>query len=153
MQYRDRCAQNETLRRLWATDSSIRNQRLFFCFRDVKGVSLVQMMRSTGYIAFYLAFSFCASLFWCGDLDCLSGKSNEDCSALMCSILKTHDLPSTASSTESSKDCSCVCHVPSLTSRSIQFTFSASAEASIFSEPSLAPSSPNRPVFRPPIAS
>lgn len=61
----------------------------------------------------FIAAVFTLSLFWCGDPDCLTGKSNEDCGSLICSLLDKHDASSSTSGA-GSNDCACVCHVPTI---------------------------------------
>jgi hypothetical protein len=66
-------------------------------------------LRCAGWL---LAFCFALSLFMCGDADCLTGNGDENCASLLCSLLSKHDAASQNAASGASKDCSCVCHVP-----------------------------------------
>lgn len=93
--------------------------------------------------------TFTLSLFWCGDPECLTGQSNEDCASLVCSLLDKHETASSASG--STNDCSCVCHLPTITDSNIDLVFYPSQPLSFLPSAVVPPSIPTRLVYRPPI--
>lgn len=120
--------------------------------------STVMMKRISTYLifptGFLLALCFTASLFWCGDAECLTGAGNEDCTSLICSLLDKHDASSTQNSLGgSSKDCSCVCHVPTVAAEPHGVSYVPTAQYYVSVVTSNIPSSLERLVYHPPIAS
>ena len=59
------------------------------------------------------------SLVWCGDTICITGTSHDDCTSLICSVNSNGTHSSQNHPGGNTKDCSCVCHVPSIVSSSI----------------------------------
>jgi hypothetical protein len=102
---------------------------------------------------FLIAFAFTLSLFWCGDPECLSGTSNEDCSALICSLLDKHDTSSAQNSSGgSSNNCTCVCHIPTVTADAFVVRYVPTFQYFTPVVDSDTPSALERLVYRPPIA-
>lgn len=104
------------------------------------------------FVGFLLVLTFTLSLFWCGDPDCLAGKSNEDCPSLVCSFLDKHDTSSSDASSPT-KDCSCVCHIPSLSVNATTLSYYPALQQGVFELTLAEISSPSHSLFRPPIAS
>ena len=104
------------------------------------------------FVGFLLVLTFTLSLFWCGDPDCLAGKSNEDCASLVCSFLDKHDTSSSDASGPT-KDCSCVCHIPSLSSNAPTLSYHPVLQKVVFELTLTEISSPSHSLFRPPIVS
>ncbi len=99
-----------------------------------------------------IAVVFTLSLFWCGDPDCLTGNSNEDCASLICSLLDKHGTASSTSGT-SSKDCSCVCHVPTVAGSHFDVAYYPSQHHSFLPVSVELPFGFDRLIYRPPLAS
>ena len=94
-----------------------------------------------------------ASLFWCGDTDCITPGSDESCGSLICAMLQSQN-PSGAqqSSGFSRNDCSCVCHVPTMISHVSDGAVRLYAQGIPASSNIVPVSIPNNLLFRPPIA-
>jgi hypothetical protein len=107
------------------------------------------MIRSASIL---LLFCFTASLLWCGDADCLTGMSNEDCASLICSLLNNHDSSRDNSLGTNAVDCSCICHLPALSTPVFDFSLSTNVLTSSFYSTFVVPSAPARLIYRPPIA-
>lgn len=95
---------------------------------------------------------FTASLFFCGDADCLNGKSDEDCASLLCSLLNKHDAPSHDASGGNDKDCSCVCHLPVVMTPAFSFDYHPITRDNTLVATLFVTSAPNRLVYHPPAA-
>lgn len=102
------------------------------------------------YLLLTICFAF--SLFMCGDADCLTGKSNEECVSLLCSLLNKHDLPSHGPFDVNAKDCSCVCHMPIVIASAFELNYPPISQDN--SSKAILPvtSAPNRLVYHPPAA-
>jgi hypothetical protein len=92
------------------------------------------------------------ALFWCGDANCWSGASDDQCSSLICSIFANHNGSSKGESSTHS-DCSCVCHIPTLMHHTTDIGYyppvlTAGTNVSVSSL-----SAPPRPIYHPPLAS
>ena len=81
---------------------------------------LTMARRGAGWL---LAFCFAASLFMCGDADCLTGTDDENCASLWCSLLSKHDAPTPNAASSADKYCSCVCHVPTVVGPIFNFNY------------------------------
>ena len=99
-----------------------------------------------------LVLCFIASLICCGDADSLKGKSNEDFASLICSLLDRHESSAGNSLGSKTKDCSCVCHVPTLTANSIALSYCPPHQEIIPAANFTTTSAPTRIILRPPIA-
>ncbi|HWP83129.1 MAG TPA: hypothetical protein VNN76_10795 [Bacteroidota bacterium] len=104
------------------------------------------------FAALLIAVVFTLSLFWCGDPDCLTGNSNEDCASLICSLLDKHDTSSSTSGA-SSNDCSCVCHVPTIAGGYFDVVSYSSQQYSFLPATTALPFGFDRLIYRPPVAS
>ncbi len=87
-----------------------------------------------------LAFCFTASMFMCGDAECLTGNGDENCASLLCSLLNKHETTSQQAASGADEDCSCVCHVPTIIGPIFNFSYhpiaqynTAAVELQIFS--------------------
>ncbi len=49
-------------------------------------------------------------LVFCGDSNCPRGDSEENCAALICSLLSKHSVPISQSSCNPNNSCQCFCH-------------------------------------------
>jgi hypothetical protein len=101
-------------------------------------------------IGVLLLACFTLSLLWCTDVDCLTGTSDEECMALICSLLDKHNMPAEKSAAGNSKDCSCVCHAPTLSIRTFKFNYFPDTQRSIIVAAFTIPSTPSRPIYHPP---
>jgi hypothetical protein len=95
---------------------------------------------------------FTASLFFCGDADCLNGNSDENCASLLCSLLNKHGAPSQEASSGDAKDCSCVCHLPIVISPAFSLGYHPITSDNTLVANLPVPSAPNRIVYHPPAA-
>jgi len=91
------------------------------------------------------------SLLWCGDADCWSGSSDDQCSSLICSLFANH-LESKEDGSASS-DCSCVCHVPTMLARVCDTEYHPPVLNSGIEITIATPSAPSRPIYHPPLTS
>jgi len=99
-------------------------------------------------ILFFVCFA--TSLLWCGDVECLTGNEDDNCTALVCNLLGRHT--STEKSTHSTQECSCVCHTPTTFPNGNDLIFFESTQSIKHSVTLYIPSSPNQLVYRPPIS-
>ncbi len=97
-----------------------------------------------------LAFSFIATMFVCGDIDCLAGEGDGGCASLFCSLLNKHDAASQSAARAADRDCSCVCHVPTVIGPVFGFSYSPIAQYNTAAIVLQIPSAPRRPVYHPP---
>lgn len=97
-----------------------------------------------------LAFSFIATMFVCGDIDCLAGEGDGDCASLFCSLLNKHDEASQSAARAADQDCSCVCHVPTVIGPVFDFSYSPIVQYNTAAIVLQIPSAPRRPVYHPP---
>jgi hypothetical protein len=51
------------------------------------------------------------AILFCGEVDCLQGKSDENCATLLCSILARDAAPVSAPDHGSATACDCYCHI------------------------------------------
>jgi len=107
---------------------------------------LISCFHSAGWL---LVVGFSVSMFMCGDADCLTGNGDENCASLLCSLLNKHDAPS-QDAASSAKDCSCVCHAPTITTSTFSFAYHPSSYENAFTLIVSVPSAPNRLVYHPP---
>ena len=93
-----------------------------------------------------------ASLFWCGDVDCVTPGSDESCGSLACALLKPNTPAGEhQSDTFGGSECACVCHVPTVvthTADALVPFIPGAVPPVVHLAP---PSTPNTLVFRPPI--
>src|SRR3990172_4503136 len=101
-------------------------------------------------LAAFLVFCFTVTLLWCGDAECLKGNSTDDCASLVCSLLNKHNPSDLNSTNRSLDDCSCVCHVPTVTTSQVDFLLRLSFQTVTSTETSRIFSTPNRLIYRPP---
>jgi hypothetical protein len=84
-------------------------------------------MRFAPFKRIYYAFLVCAlyaqmlGLFFCGDADCLQEAANEECAALLCSLLNQHSAASQGPAGGADKDCSC--HMPTISGAIFSFNY------------------------------
>ncbi len=117
-----------------------------------KQTILLPSMIAIRRIGFVLLLCFTASLLWCGDTNCIAETSHDDCPSLICSLNSNGTHSSQNHPSGNTKECSCVCHVPSIVSSSInvlRFLTTQRNQADIVLH---IPSPFGRPVYRPPIA-
>jgi hypothetical protein len=98
----------------------------------------------------FFVVCFTVSMFICGDAGCLSGKSNENCASFLCSLLNKHNTSSQDTSGGNTKDCSCVCHVLTITTPTFSLDYHPIAQNSSFVVISIVSSAHLRLVYRPP---
>jgi len=101
-------------------------------------------------VGLFLLFFFPALLLWCGDPDCLAGKASENCASLICSVLGKHDGSSQNTVGMDSSACSCVCHIPALSSRSPLKLFSSHSQDNLLKTTFFIPFAPIRTIYHPP---
>ena len=99
-----------------------------------------------------LVLCFTACLFWCGDAD-WTGQTNEDCASLICSLLNKDKSATQNSIGGNSKNCSCVCHTPTVTTNTVNLSQYPTQQQATVALAFETPSTPARCIFRPPIAS
>jgi hypothetical protein len=97
-----------------------------------------------------LAVCFTVSMFMCGDANCLAGDSNEDCASLLCSLLSKHNNASQNPSGDAAKECSCVCHLPTILTPALGFDFHPISHSHNLITSLRLPAAPNRLVYHPP---
>jgi len=97
-----------------------------------------------------LAFSFIATMFVCGDFDCLIGEGDGDCASLFCSLLNRHDEASPTADCAVDRDCSCICHVRAVIGPVFEFSNSPIAQYNMTAIVLQIPSAPRRRVYHPP---
>ncbi len=97
-----------------------------------------------------LAVCFTASLFICGDADCSGSNNDKDCTCLLCAVLHNHGASSPDSFSGTNKDCSCVCHVPTIVASTFSFDYHPISRDNIFIVIASVPLAPNRIVYHPP---
>lgn len=97
-----------------------------------------------------LAFSFIATMFVCGDIDCLTGEGDGGCASLFCSLMNKHDEASQSAARAADRDCSCVCHVPTVIGPVFDFSFFPNAQYNTADIVLQIPSAPSRLVDHPP---
>lgn len=108
------------------------------------------VIRFTGILLLILVS---ASLFWCGDADCLTPESDESCGSLACALFKANAPPGDQQSgTSGGSDCACVCHVPTMVTHTTDVVASFLSQAMPAIINLAPPSTPSTLVFRPPIA-
>jgi hypothetical protein len=100
----------------------------------------------------FLAISFTAAMFMCGDAECLTGDGDENCASLLCSLLSKHEAASPDNFDGNAKDCSCVCHVPTITASTFSFNYHPISYENAFILTASIPSAPNRLIYHPPLA-
>jgi hypothetical protein len=71
-------------------------------------------MRARKLISAVVVLCLATSVVWCGDSDCRSGKKQENCAALVCSLMGNHSSASDGADGGTENTCSCVCHLPSM---------------------------------------
>jgi hypothetical protein len=99
-----------------------------------------------------LAVCFTASMFMCSDADCLTGNGDEDCASLLCSLLSKHETAPQNAASGMNKDCSCVCHVPTVIGPVFNFNYHpASQYNTVIGILQILPAY-NRLVYHPPAA-
>ncbi len=103
-------------------------------------------------VGLLLCTLFAVSLFWCGDAECMSGTSHDDCTSLVCSLLGNNTDSAQNSSSSSAKDCSCVCHVQSIAPGSINVYCFLTAQQNQCEIVLYTPLAFSRPVYHPPIS-
>ncbi len=108
-------------------------------------------MNTFSHISTLLIVCFTAALFWCGDAECMSGTDEDGCASLVCSLLCGGASPKDGESDGGTKDCSCVCHVPSVVPPPMNPLSLQVADENWFEPFLLIPSISLRPVYRPPI--
>jgi hypothetical protein len=99
-----------------------------------------------------LVMCFTTCMFMCGDADCLTGNGDENCASLLCSLLNRHDAASQNPASGADKDCSCVCHAPTITSSTFNFDYHPILHKNAFTVTGSIPSAPNRLIYHPPLA-
>src|SRR3970040_285930 len=99
-----------------------------------------------------ITICFTISLVWCGDADCITGTSDDNCASLVCSLLGKHKTPSDGSSTKNVAQCTCLCHVPMIEHMTAIFRHAQSVELAFLPYLFAIPSPPSKVVYRPPIA-
>ena len=101
-------------------------------------------------VGLFLLVFFPALLLWCGDPDCLAGKADDTCASLVCSALGTHEGSSQNSTGMDSSACSCVCHIPVISSPSALTLFSSQSEDNLLRSTFFIPFAPTRTIYHPP---
>jgi hypothetical protein len=91
------------------------------------------------------------SLFWCGDADCWSGTSDDQCSSLICSLFANH--PESNEGGGAASECSCVCHLPTMLARDVDTNYHPPVVSAGIEATMVAPSAPSRPIYHPPLTS
>lgn len=99
-----------------------------------------------------LALGFAASMFMCGDADCLTGAGDENCASLLCSLLSKHDAASQNAASGADKDCACVCHVPTVAGHIFNFSYHPVTQYNTAFATLQISSIPPRLVYHPPAA-
>src|SRR5574342_744650 len=74
-------------------------------------------------VGVFFVVCFTVSMFMCGDDDCLTGNGDENCASLLCSLLNKHAATSQNAASGADKDCSCVCHVPTIIAPVYNFSY------------------------------
>jgi len=90
-------------------------------------------------------------LFWCGDADCWSGASDDQCASLICSLFANH--AGTNEGNGGSSDCTCVCHTPTMLVRVFDTNYHPPLLKAGIEITVSAPSAPPRLIYHPPLAS
>lgn len=99
-----------------------------------------------------LAILFTVSLLWCGDADCWSGSSDDQCASLICSLFINHSGSSQDGNGDSSTDCTCVCHMPTIPIHAFGFEYDPPVFNRGIDIVATVPPSPTRPIYHPPLA-
>ena len=126
------------------------------CFQHHFIVYCTTMMK---YIATYaiqpvgsiLAILFTVSLLWCGDADCWSGASDDQCASLICSLFANH-AGSTQEEHGDATECSCVCHTPTIPVLAFGVEYNPPVFNGTTDIVASVPLSPTRTIYHPPLA-
>jgi hypothetical protein len=94
---------------------------------------------------------FIASIFWCGDADCLKGNEIDECSSLLCAFFNAHDTTSQDCSSPSTSSCLCVCHLNAIPTVSTFIAPAVFLSSIIVVSPSDVIELPATPVTPPPL--
>ncbi len=98
-----------------------------------------------------LAILFTVSLLWCGDADCWSGASDDQCASLICSLFANHQGSSQEEHGDCAAECSCICHMPTLP----VLAFGVEYHPPMFNRTTdivtSVPLSPTRTIYHPPL--
>lgn len=138
---------------------NLQNASNFILFSKKKYVSLNEVLtqifnsKLIHTMTMFSVICFTVSLFWCGDPDCLSSSSKENCASLVCSLLSRHENSNQNPVTGNVKDCSCVCHLPTISPNTATLLYCPILRQSIVELTFAKISSPSHSIFRPPIAS
>jgi hypothetical protein len=122
---------------------------VFDCGRNFLYFS--HMIHQQQNIFILLAICFVISLVWCGDISCLNGTSDENCSSLLCNLSGNHSSSSDSAQNNSVDNCTCVCHTPTVTGQSCSVTLFLHSQNYCSEFTFHIPSSPNRLLYRPPL--
>jgi hypothetical protein len=100
----------------------------------------------------FLLAMFMLSLIWCGDAECLTGESHDNCASLVCSLLNNRGSSDEDMSPSSSKDCCCVCSTLTATTTTAVFSYYPPVAQSHFEPVVSMPLFPARIIDHPPLA-
>lgn len=98
-----------------------------------------------------LTILFTVSLVWCGDAECWSGSSDDQCASLICSLFANHNGSSKDESGTRS-DCACDCHVPTIVQHTCDTSYYPPVVNAGIDVVKSSLSAPPRPVYHPPLA-
>ncbi len=110
-----------------------------------------QIKYPLSFVSSLLLTLFALSIVWCGDFDCLAGGTNEDCSALICTLLDKHSTENENPMESSNKDCSCVCHMSALVSKSLGVKCFHGFQLTTLTLTLVPPSAPAKRIYHPPL--
>jgi hypothetical protein len=98
-----------------------------------------------------LAALLISTLLWCGDAECRSGTSPDQCASLLCALFAQHDdASSPVHGSACSHDCTCACHTPVLPPLALAMLQEVRAEVATFDYIAAIPVSPLPMVYHPP---
>ncbi len=86
------------------------------------------LLRLAGWL---LVMCVTASMFMCGDAECLTGDGDENCASLLCALLSKHGAASQNATNGADQDCSCVCHVPTVVGAIFNFAYHPIAQYNV----------------------
>lgn len=113
----------------------------------------IHSMSSVHTISICSLFLYIGLLLWCGDVECLSGESDDLCSSVLCTLLTSHESASGESGTADDQECACACHVLTIAAARMVFEFHPPLSGRVVYKESSALSYSTHPIYHPPRAS
>jgi len=102
-------------------------------------------------VATFLIVLVAVTLVWCGDAECWTGESEDECTSLLCSLLSRDDPGSGDQGCASSPDCTCTCHLSIIPVSATVVDYHPPVFNGATDVVSSVPPPPIQPIYHPPI--